>query len=193
MKNIRWIILAVLLVALIAAAGGLYNSLKDNVELSSLAVQATTVPAGPTSAPTATPRPAPDFTVVDAQGNEIRLSDFLGKPVVVNFWASWCGPCKSEMPAFQQAWEQYGDRVQFLMVNMTDGSRETLGTAQDFLATQEYTFPVYFDTMQEAAIAYGVTSIPTTCFISAQGGLVARISGALSLRTLEKGLSLIMD
>ena len=195
MKNIKWIILAVLLVALIAAAGGLYNSLKDKVELSSLAVQATAVPAdpGPTAAPTSTARPAPDFTVVDAQGNEVRLSDFLGKPVVVNFWASWCGPCKSEMPAFQQAWEQYGDEVQFLMVNMTDGSRETLGTAQDFLAAQKYTFPVYFDTMQEAAIAYGVSSIPSTCFISAQGGLVARISGSLSLRTLERGLGMIME
>ena len=205
MKNIKWVILAVLLVALIAAAGVLYNSLKDKVEVSNLALQATAEPAdtpvhsgyitpSPTPAqPTSTPVPAPDFTVVDGQENEISLSSFRGKPVVVNFWASWCGPCKSEMPDFQQAWEQYGAEVQFMMVNMTDGSQETLESAKAFLDKQGYTFPVFFDTKMDAAITYGVSAIPATYFISADGGLVARASGALSLRTLEKGLSMIME
>lgn len=201
-KNAKWILLAVLLVLLLVAAGGLYNSLKDKVELSSLAVQATTAPTeeattapdatqAPTAAPTATPQPAPDFTVVDDEGNQVSLSSFRGKPVVVNFWASWCGPCKSEMPDFQKAWEQYGDEVQFMIVNMTDGHQETVDSAKAFLAKLGYTFPVFFDTEQDAAMTYGVSAIPATYFISAEGGLVARAAGAISLRTLEKGLSMI--
>ena len=69
---------------------------------------------------------APDFTVYDLEGNEVHLTDFFGKPIIVNFWASWCGPCKMEMPDFDVAYNTYKDDIVFLMVNMTDGSRETV-------------------------------------------------------------------
>ena len=112
---------------------------------------------------------APDFTVLDESGNEVSLSDFVGKPVVLNFWASWCGPCKVEMPDFNEAYLEYQDDIHFLMVNLTDGSRETMETALNHVEEQGYSFPIYYDTESDAAITYSIRSIPTTYFIDANG------------------------
>ena len=134
---------------------------------------------------------ASDFTMTDASGEEVKLSDFFGKPVVLNFWASWCGPCKSEMPHFEEAYQKYGEDINFVIVNLTDGSRETVETASAFIEEQGYTFPVYFDTSTEGAMTYGTYSIPVTYFIAADGTPVAQASGALDAATLQKGLDMI--
>lgn len=123
---------------------------------------------------------AKDFTVIDVEGKEVSLSDFKGKPVVVNFWASWCPPCKEEMPYFNEVYKELGDEVVFMMVDLVDGSRETVDTAKDFIRDNGYEFPVYFDTDQEAAIAYGIYSIPTSIFIDAEGKVVQSITGSMS-------------
>lgn len=136
---------------------------------------------------------ASDFTVVDADNNEVALSSLFGKPIVLNFWASWCPPCKSEMPEFQTAYETYGFDVQFVMVNLTDGERDTVESAGSFVKEQGYTFPVYFDVNQEAAYAYYVTSIPATYFIDKDGNIAASTQGMLNSDTLEQGIALITN
>ena len=134
---------------------------------------------------------APDFTVYDINGNPVNLSDYIGKPTVVNFWASWCGPCMREMPDFQKLYDELGSEVNFLMVNMTDGSRETVNRASGFIKGEGYTFPVFYDTDQNAATTYAVYSIPATYFIDAAGNGVAYATGAIDEATLRKGISMI--
>ena len=135
--------------------------------------------------------PAPDFTVYTADGTEVKLSDMKGKPVILNFWASWCSPCKMEMPDFDEAYAQHGEDIHFMMVNLTDGSRETVEKASAFIEEQGYSFPVYYDTTQEAAYIYAVSAIPTTYFIDAEGHFVAYGQGALSMENLLTGIEMI--
>lgn len=135
--------------------------------------------------------PAPDFTVYTADGKAVKLSDMKGKPVVLNFWASWCPPCKAEMPDFDKVCKEYDGRVTFMMVNLTDGKNETVESARNFIHMMEYSFPVYYDTKMDATNKYGIQSIPTTYFIDAEGNLVAYGSGALSEDALRRGITMI--
>ena len=116
--------------------------------------------------------PYKDFQLEDSNGNKVKLSDIKDKPIVLNFWASWCGPCKNEMPDFDEVYKEYGKDVEFMMVNLTDGAQETKNTAKSFIDKEGYSFPVYYDVDEEGARAYNVMSIPVTYFINMYGEIV---------------------
>lgn len=127
---------------------------------------------------------APDFTVIDKDGNKQKLSDFKGKPIVLNFWASWCPPCKSEMPHFNKIYNEEKDEVVFMMVDLVNGQRETVESGKKYIEDNDYSFPVYFDTTQEAGDTYGISSIPSTLFIDKDGYVVVAYQGAMIESTL---------
>ena len=185
-KILKTVLLVLIFAALLLGAKRLYDTLGAQVQMDSLSTQAADEGAHPTR------QAAPDFTVYDGEGNAHKLSDYRGKPVVLNFWASWCGPCKMEMPDFDETYSEYGDQVHFLMVNLTDGSQETMETASAFIAAEGYSFPVYFDTERSGAIAYGVSAVPVSYFIDAEGYFVTYRPGMLSAEALRKGIDLLI-
>ena len=192
-------ILVLLFILILGGAGILYKQLGQKLTPDLLATQAPQeIESTEASAPTTQKDEsenisAPDFTVYDLDGNEVHLSDFIGKPIVLNFWASWCGPCKMEMPDFNEKYLEIGEEVQFLIINMTDGSRETVETASAFIAEQGYSFTVFYDTDQNAAATYNVYSLPTTYFIDAEGNAIAQATGAIDEGTLQRGIDMIIS
>ena len=120
------------------------------------------------------------------------LSDKIGKPVVVNFWATWCGPCRSEMPVFDAAYKEYGDEVEFMMVNLTDGYNDIPEKVAEFVDANGYSFPIYHDLEQNAARVYSVYSIPMTLFVNADGSIYDTVIGAMNEKSFMVRLEAIM-
>ena len=198
-KKIVAIVLIIVFVLLIGCAYVLYQELSQKLAADQLILSTQpTVPSSDPSDtngndPTETLPLAPDFIVYDENGNDVRLADYFGKPIVLNFWASWCGPCKMEMPDFNEKYLQLGEEIHFLMINMTDGYRETVDIASAFVQEQGYTFPVYYDTDGNAAMTYGAYSLPTTFFIDAEGHAIAQAVGAIDAETLQRGIDMIVN
>jgi len=201
-KKILLITLIVFLVVL-GVAAALYPRLSAGMQPQQLATtppattEAATEPAPTeaareetTEATEATePEPvaAPDFTVQDWDGNEVKLSDYIGKPIVLNFWAHWCGPCQMEMPEFNTVYEELGGEVTFLMVH--EGA--AVDDGKEKVTEGGYTFPVVFDADSSAGNLYGITAFPTTFFIDAEGNLQAYYMGAMDRTLLQQGIDMI--
>jgi len=127
-------------------------------------------------------RTAPAFAVPDL-GDEtatVALEQFRGRPVVLNFWASWCVPCRKEMPAFEAVHERVGNRVAFLGMN----NQDSRGDALRLLRTTKVSYPSGYDPAGRVAKAYSLRGMPTTVFISAQGRILATRTGQVSERQL---------
>ena len=200
MKKRRTVFLLAILVLLLVVAGILYGVLSRSVkpdasDRPTAPVQQPTTQPGEEHSQTEPPQedviPAPNFGAYDADGNRVQLTDYIGKPIVLNFWASWCGPCRKEMPHFEQAYRDMGQDVTFLMVNMT-ANGETQESAQSFLDDSGYTFPVLFDLDMEAAYNYGVYSLPMTVFIDENGNVQDLAIGAIDEATLLSKIDKIL-
>ncbi|MBR5721346.1 MAG: TlpA family protein disulfide reductase [Clostridia bacterium] len=131
-----------------------------------------------------------NFTVFDAEGNKVELWDCIGKPLILNFWASWCGPCKSEMPHFEQAYKDNPD-ICFMMVNVTTSSTDEKSSAAAYVKSPGFTFPVYFDTTGVASEKYGIMYIPMTFLIDKNGNLVGQVDGSMSKEELDECIRIV--
>lgn len=192
MRKYRGLVLGILVfIILLASVGSLYkhlaNKYKPDINISQ------NDQTEDTGGDEQMLQDAPDFKVKDKDGNNVSLSDLRGIPVVINFWASWCGPCQSEMPDFQKVFEKYDGKVAFMMVNMTDGIQETKASAALFIIESGFTFPVYFDEDKNAAYTYSVSSLPSTYFVNTEGKLVAGARGMIDEEILERGIAMIYE
>lgn len=111
---------------------------------------------------------APDFSLPDAEGQVIRLSDLRGRAVIINLWASWCVPCRTEMPALERVYRDYAtEGLALLAVNAT--SQDSRSAAQKFAVEQGLTFPILFDEQGEVSRLYALNALPTTIFLDSSG------------------------
>ena len=123
---------------------------------------------------------APDFTGELIDGTSITLSELQGKPVIINFWATWCGPCVKEMPAFERLKDDFGDKIGIIAVNCGDDA----GTVKDFVEENGYTFPVVLDEEYSISMLYPTNSIPYTVVVDAEGKVTHISTGALDADTM---------
>ena len=151
----------------------------------------------PSAEPTPQPEiPAPDFTLTDQYGNTHTLSDYQGKTVFLNFWATWCGPCKSEMPDIQKLYESYGENSEDLVVLAVanpggqDVSQEEI---EQFLEDNGYTFPVLMDDTGITLAYYGISAFPTTFMIDSGGNVYGYVPGAMTADIMESIVQQTMD
>ena len=134
-----------------------------------------------------------NFTVYDENNNEVKLEDYIGKPIVINYWATWCGYCVKEMPTFNKVYEEEKDEVVFMMINATDGVSETVDKAKKFIKENNFQFPVYYDIKEEVGYQYGIYSLPTTIFINKKGEIEIGYKGMLSEEILKKEIQKIKE
>src|SRR5262245_25756313 len=135
-------------------------------------------------------QPAPDFALANPGGQTVRLSDFRGQPVVVNFFATWCGPCKEELPRFQAAYQRYRDRgLQVILVDL----KESPADVGAFASRSGLSLPIVVDERGTvAAERYRLTGLPTTIFVDATGVIRGVQTGPLSEEALTGGVSALL-
>jgi len=133
--------------------------------------------------------PAPDFTLTTLDGEVVSLSDFQGRPVIVNFWASWCGPCRLEMPHLQEAYTtRQDDGVVVLGVNLTKRENDT-GDVAAFLEEFGVTFPVVLDEEGDVATLYEVRGQPASVFIDAVGDVQTVFYGPVNQQFIDERIA----
>lgn len=188
-KQIKAVFGILSFVVLLGAAFFAYNTLSDNTDISENIIGNI---VGAENIVSDMQR-APDFAMEDAMGNEVRLSDFLGQPVVLNFWATWCPNCVLETPYFEALYQEMGGDVQILKVNLIGSRGETRSAVNSFMDTGNYTLPLYFDIYGDGAQAFSIRFIPATFFITPEGYIASNVQGAINETTLRNGIDMITE
>ncbi|MBW7882165.1 MAG: redoxin domain-containing protein [Caldilineaceae bacterium] len=171
----RWLIVAVLI--LIFGSGWLwYTRPEGGIVVAGLAAQP------------AVGRPAPDFELPTLDGGTFRLSEYRDRPVVLNFWATWCQPCQRELPAIQRAAEHYAGVVTFAAVDQA----ETDQRVQRYVDDLGLTFIIPMDGKQEVGERYDITGLPTTFFIDEKGVIQAIWMGEMNSITLAENIAVLL-
>lgn len=137
--------------------------------------------------------PVPEFSMTDADGESVSISDLTGKPVIINFWASTCPYCLDEMPHFQDMYDTYSEDIEFVMLDIIGFNGETEADGRDYIETHGYTFPVYYDTESEAMYAFGLRSLPMTLFIDKDGNMIAYANGRIDADILQQGIDMLLE
>jgi len=169
----RWLIL----IGLVVVLGGLWlfanRVVSDGLDL-----------AGLEPAPIKG-HPAPEISLVSTTGQAMALSDFQGKPVIINFWATWCAPCRYETPDLQDIHRELGDEVVIFSVNAT---AQDQGDIEGFMDEYGVTFPVLLDPESAAFDAYNVMGLPTTVFVDKDGIIKEIFTGPVNKAYMESKL-----
>lgn len=176
----KWVVLAVILAVLAAML------VQGCSRVRSLAPASTAEPAAAPIESSSSPeravlpqwagKVAPDFALELFDGRSFRLSELRGKPVVLNFWASWCPPCRDEMPALERAWQKYQGQVAFLGVAVSDTEEKALATARRYGVT----YDLGLDRTNTIAIDYRVIAMPSTYFIDGNGVVTKHVAGQVT-------------
>lgn len=132
--------------------------------------------------------PAPDFTLETLSGESITLSELKGKKVILNFWATWCPPCKAEMPHMQEFYSKLTDedKVELIAINVTESEKLGVGEVEKFVESYGLDFPIPLDMTAQVSKLYGVFSMPTTFMIDTQGRIAQKVIGPLDEKTLNE-------
>ncbi len=222
MKN-KTLVLVGVLIMLIGIASFGYNKLKDSSTGSTTATsqessdakedsqasegdKATTENNSSDSSSKANAKKvaAPNFTVFDIDGNQVTLEEFKGRPMVINFWASWCKYCVQEMGDFQEVFDEFKDTdLKFVMINGTDGRMETREIATKYWNDNSFTMPIFFDEAMagrdglelnvSANAQYPIQGYPTTVFVDREGNIAGIAPGMLHGDQLKLLVEFIMD
>ena len=178
-KKLKLTITLILTVIVIGGGYYFYNNFENDIE--------------PNQSGDTNTIPAIDFNVQNKDGINTYLSDFKdGKPIIINFWSSFCNPCVEEMPEFQKLYDDYKDKVHFIMIDSIGALGETKATGKAFIQKNNYTFPVYFDVNQNAQEAYGVYSFPTTYLINENFEIEKGGSGMINYEILSAAINEVL-